>query len=729
MDISKLDMISPKISLYFNKNNSHSSKFGGLLSIIMFLLSILVIIFYLIQFIYQNYQSLLIYDQYLSQNINITLNNSSINHYITISKGNLTDIDIKNIIIYGTKNDNDNINNTEYWLYETCPNKVIFNLCLKYYYNPDDKKFYKIGDIQYKDPFIKNNDDGYKIIIEKCNDNNALILNELDYCTKENTNYDYIQNISFTVFFSDNQINHNKFKSPIENYYYPILLKINNKKYYYENNVIYSILKFYTNSNNIFSMYKEKFYYAIKNNFQLKTFFTDNENILAIINIYLSNKITICQQSSLSLLYFFSFSGGIIKFIHFLLNLLNYFYYKYQLISDTNTLISKIYLSKNKNNESPINRFKKNFSKNTKLKCKQKLDRSYNNLMKDRRSPSLFGKKYKCKKSLDVKPKTHHENEELFSNRGNKDRKINNKIQNILNIKKHGTYHSIYKNSNKLINNSKTVGNNLIIANKKTLFNKNTFPKMAKLTTISKNDKIIRLNIPKKRNNIRTKTCIFPQNMNQPSNTNKLIKLSIPKTYTPTSNKDLFNTKRVPAHIQEISKGNPRIFESHINNLEIKNRKNSPVSKVINHRKQTLEYIDSSSQDFINNSNSYDLYNKLNVYQNSSIVNVSENITERIHDLDISEIIKKDFNNKKKHFLNISYENKKLNFKKYFQSLFVRNERFIDTINILEEFRKKLLSEERLYKEHLELFLLRKYFEEEYEHKEKYDIRDIMIDI
>ena len=71
--------------------------------------------------------------------------------------------------------------------------------------------------------------------------------------------------------------------------------------------------------------------------------------------------------------------------------------------------------------------------------------------------------------------------------------------------------------------------------------------------------------------------------MYQPSNTNKLIKLSIPKTYTPTSNKDLFNTKRVPAHIQEISKGNPRIFESHINNLEIKNRKNSPVSKVINH--------------------------------------------------------------------------------------------------------------------------------------------------
>ena len=733
MDIAKLDIISPKISLYFNKNNSHSSIFGGILTIILFLFSILIIVFYFIQFICHKLQSLLIYEQYLSHKINVTLSNSMIKHYITLSKVNQYDIiDTKSIIIYGIKNFIENSNNTEYWLYDSCSNEDIFNLCLKYYYDPYNKQFYEIGDIHYKDPIIRNNDDGYKIMFEKCNDNNTIFTtNKFGYCNKENIiNNSNIQNINFTIYFSDNQINPNKFIFPIENYYFPISFNINNKTYYYENNIVYSILKFYTNTNDIFQKYKEKFYYTIKNNYQTKNKFTSNKNVLAIFNIHLNNKITICQLNSLSLLYFFSFSGGIIKFIHFFLNILNYFYQKYQLISDTNILINKIYLSKNKINESPMHIFNKNLSKNVKFKFRQEFDRSCNNLMKDKRAPSLFGKNTKQKKTFDIKPKTHHYNEEIFSNRGNKEIKKNNKNKIIPNIKKHTTHHSSTQNNpyfkyekkinNKLINNVQTISNNLFKINNKTIINKNTFPKMAKLSSISKNDKIIRLNVADNRNNVRTRTLS--------SNTNQLIKLSIPNTTSPTSNKDLFKNKKISTHNLEISNIKSKILDSRMNNIETRNRKVLPISKVLNYLKQTIGYIDSSSHDFISNSNSNTLYNKLNPNKNLSIVNLSEN-TDKF-DLNISEIIKKDFNNnKKKYLLNINYENKKLSFSKYFKLLFVRNERFIDNINILEEFRKKLLSEERLYKEHLELFILRKYFEEEYEQKDKYDIRDIMVDM
>ena len=115
---------------------------------------------------------------------------------------------------------------------------------------------------------------------------------------------------------------------------------------------------------------------------------------------------------------------------------------------------------------------------------------------------------------------------------------------------------------------------------------------------------------------------------------------------------------------------------------------------------------------------------------NESVLNSFNTGTFCSKDFNFIEMIKKDYNHKKKFFTHMKYESVDISFSKYLQSMFVRNERFIDNMSILEKFRKKLLSEEHLYKKHLELLVLKKYFEEEeYEKREKYDIHDMIIDL
>ena len=47
------------------------------------------------------------------------------------------------------------------------------SICLRYYYNPTEKKYYEIGNEGYFEPFLETNNlkektNSYKIIIKKC---------------------------------------------------------------------------------------------------------------------------------------------------------------------------------------------------------------------------------------------------------------------------------------------------------------------------------------------------------------------------------------------------------------------------------------------------------------------------------------------------------------------------------------------------------------------------------
>ena len=813
MDVSKLDIISPKIYLYHQESNSHKSNFGGLLSIIFFVVSIIIFIFYLADFISLKFQPTLIYSTYSSENIFYSLSETSINHYIQIYSNinNVTifeEINTRNVLVYGIKtnfNSNNNINEIEHWLYGICSikdennenNEVLENSttrlinCIKYYYDPLKMKYFDLNEEGFKYPVIstggeKIKNSGYKIIIEKCN-NYSTIIGKLGYCNDEKLINNYLKKYTdIFIFMSDNQIIPNKNHLIIQKYKFSISTNINNNEnnQYYENIVYYSILKLKENKNiDLTNKYDEKSVYTINKHFQYeKQNYSSNKKIIAVFNINLLNKVQIYQKECLNFFYLFSLFGGVLHSFFFLLRLINYLFYRFTVIKDINNLLTKVHFAKDFCYDSPKHKMinSRLFKENDKdIKGKRKHPISKINQMKGKRAPSLFEKKTRqkllnsSKEGIDLKSKTiaikskNEDDSEISGIYNNKVKKYSN--DKILNKRdhnnKHNNRHSVdgirKKNTNNLTRNSQKLNNKLILICNAMPNRNNTnyeggvthsFPKINKLTTVTKNKYKDLLKIREKQRKS-TGNTINNNLGNLINNKSHIIekhtKKKIPIIDSP---KDYLNKKMATQNYESPSLYPKTEFFNGENNNYNNTNKNSRITKIFE-KNSLLKVIsgDSSNQMFVNN-NSYhlmnDIFSKLNDTKNNntetnnvnksfSILDNNESGYNSINtfticskDLNFSEMIKKDFNQKKNILLNLKYESADIDFTKYLQSLFVRNERFIDTMSILEKFRKKLLSEEHLYKKHLDLLLLKRYFEEEeFEKREKYDIHDMIVDL
>ena len=372
MSLSKLDFISPKITLYYNGRNSHISPIGGFLSLCLLAL-ILVLIFYAIWDIVVNpkIESSLIYKQYENNKTYQQISYSGINHFIQLysrrDNGWFGDFDNKNIIIYSIKDnktssfDNLNINlaNTEHWLYDKCErifeiNKNLFeeislnipnytkSICIRFYYNSKTKEYYEIGFDGYVSPYLETNEifekkNIYKIIIDKCT-NNSFINNKMGYiCNNENEINEYVQVYSeLFLYFINNQIIPNNYKNPFQKYFYSVTAPIN-KNSFFDNNINFSPIKLITekqinNPKEISSFILNNHY---SNNYSIKT---SNSKIIGFFNFYLDNNIIIYDIKYLSILDGIAHLGGIAKILIFIFQILNYINYRYTVLKHTRDL-------------------------------------------------------------------------------------------------------------------------------------------------------------------------------------------------------------------------------------------------------------------------------------------------------------------------------------------------------------------------------------------------------
>ena len=115
MSFSSFDFLSPKITLNYYGHHSHVSRIGGLLSICFFFIICILIFYCFWELIEPKYCSSFIYDQDVNDKIIQKINFIGINHFIQIysnsKNGYFSDIDNKNIIIYGIKENNKIYNN------------------------------------------------------------------------------------------------------------------------------------------------------------------------------------------------------------------------------------------------------------------------------------------------------------------------------------------------------------------------------------------------------------------------------------------------------------------------------------------------------------------------------------------------------------------------------------------------------------------------------------------
>ena len=197
MFLKKYDFLSPPITLYFKGEQSHSSIFSGIVTIISYLFIFAYLIYDVKNYINKENPTIYFYNRYVNDTGFYPLNSSSIFHFFqlinnTIKKVIKIDYDAFRIIGIDKSIDyymtHYNLSNIDHWEYGPCDynetnddeiNDLVYeynfsqSACIKKYYSNSSKKYLNIGESGFKWPIMaygasNPNNSFYGLIIEKC---------------------------------------------------------------------------------------------------------------------------------------------------------------------------------------------------------------------------------------------------------------------------------------------------------------------------------------------------------------------------------------------------------------------------------------------------------------------------------------------------------------------------------------------------------------------------------
>ena len=462
MFIKKLDLLSPKITLYYKDYDSHASMISGILNIISFFILLSFSGYFISSLIKKEEPKTIFFNNY-KEDIGIyEVNSSSFFHFLSIEEKGRKFInkgfDFSKFKIIGFNTYFESYLYSKYrlhfdhWIYGKCKNenytkeikdKNLDNYeffgdsaCISKYYNHNDKKYFNFGEIGFKWPEIahgKNNKNNkfYNIIIGKCDEDILkLILGEdEDYkCENESTIKNFIESETprtFNLYFKDNYINILNYNNPISNYFNLIENLMNFDKYSINNlNFIHSSIQ--TDVGIFYDNIIENISYSFdRNEEQLK----DRKNFDAFLGYrFLMNNLGFFYERGYQKIQdCLSNLGGVYNAVNIVFFMINLIINKYITISDTQlSLNTSVNIKPNFGKISNRNSVSKNFD--------QKLtsDFSYNKIDNFR---NKFIDKIEDKKGIyNTQEITSKENAFITSKEDTKDKNIVEDLNQYSNI-------------------------------------------------------------------------------------------------------------------------------------------------------------------------------------------------------------------------------------------------------------------------------------------------------
>ena len=462
MFIKKLDLLSPKITLYYKDYDSHASMISGILNIISFFILLSFSGYFISSLIKKEEPKTIFFNDY-KEDIGIyEVNSSSFFHFLSIEEKGRKFInkgfDFSKFKIIGFNTYFESYLYSKYmlhfdhWIYGKCKNenytkeikdKNLDNYeffgdsaCISKYYNHNDKKYFNFGETGFKWPEIahgKNNKNNkfYNIIIGKCDEDILkLILGEdEDYkCENESTIKNFIESETprtFNLYFKDNYINILDYNNPISNYFNLIENLMNFDKYSIDNlNFIHSTVQ--TDVGIFYDNLIENISYSFdRNEEQLK----DRKNFDAFLGYrFLMNNLGFFYERDYKKIQdCISNLGGVYNAVNIAFFIINLIINKYITISDTQLLLNtSVNIKPNFGKISNRNSVSKNFD--------QKLtsDFSYNKIDNFR---NKFIDKIEDKKGIyNTQEITSKENTFITSKEDTKDKNIVEDLNQYSNI-------------------------------------------------------------------------------------------------------------------------------------------------------------------------------------------------------------------------------------------------------------------------------------------------------
>ena len=781
MSLSSIDLISPKITLYYKGRNSHISLLGGFFSLCLLCL-ILLIIFYYIWYIFINPKILssFSYEQNTTEKIFQSISYSGINHFIQLyshtDNGWFGDLDNKNILIYSIKvnktssfNSLDiNLSNRDHWLYDKCEkifeiNKNLFSdisnnipnysksICLRFYYNSKKKQYYEIGFDGYVPPNLETNEiyekkSVYKIIIEKCTNNNFINEKMGNICNNENEINNYLQIYSdIFVFFIDNQIIPVNYKSPFEKYFYSLSSPLNLNSYF-QNNVIFSPIKLITDKNVISKKNLEEFSFTLNKHYSINNINNiKNSKIIGIFNFFLDNNIIIYYRKYLNILEAIGHFGGLTKILFCIFQILNYFNWRYTALEHTRELFQIFtgidYNINNNNFDGKEFFFEKSHMTNHNYKIKVFNNNNIINTedVNKNMSKSYYGKVDNKKKFKFFDKKTSGKKNYLPLSR-NKDTFLSKRSQ------------TKYINNVNEMPMGKQLGIKSRERKRKSFLSQGGFKEKSRHSFLCKNPSIYENDLSNNEiisNNDKNNILSFkngtlkndsPNSIFNEANSIKLKKAKLKKSI---ARKSLIESNENIAHLLaknlDSNKGRHKSL-NFINESQLFDYNNNSLNNRYGLGKNSSGFINESSKAILLNSKApfmlfnnklqleskYDNYSRIpsripTIINNNNEI-LTNNITGALNNnssTDPSNFLKNLVHSKIKYYIPEAKKSnnylgnygKTINYFNFLKSLFIISGKHENKLWLLNSFRNKLLSEEHIYRVFINLFLIEKIFQ------------------
>ena len=505
--LNKFDLLSPPITLFYLGKRTHTSRIGGSLILLLFVLCSTYLI-YLVYLIIGHKQITSIFYKKFEYDIGQYYFNSS-SFYFFIQFHSIDNESyqykyaskyVRTYTYYGnTDFDESNLDKVDHWAYDSCKEGIdnknlessLFQnindfegaACLKYYYNSKEKKYYSTEEKGYIRPYLahgtaQKNNIFFHTTIQKCT--NDSIMNELfgDCPPQEEIDEYTTKIVAIFMYLVDNQVDPTNYKNPIQKYMQSITTGVGSIQSFEECYVFYSPLKVRTKENSIFD-----------NNKDIESLFFDSNVKLSVPNDekyfkytrfthFIQNNVQIYERRYDDIFEVLSHIGGIIQCMFNILYWINFFYNRYIIISDTNKLffsiiekradslngdkIKQLNSNKNHNNKSYLNdssvkelRIKPKANtliENIINKCNcgyNILKEKNNSFSKDIEEDKNIKNNYKIN-LLHTNDSNKNNDNENKNNNGNNNIFITNKIQEL-------HYHSSNKKINKKFNRQRTI--------------------------------------------------------------------------------------------------------------------------------------------------------------------------------------------------------------------------------------------------------------------------------
>ena len=358
-----MDMLSPRITLYFRKKQMHPSAISGFLTLIVYTFILAMGLIYFIRFINRENPTAYFFNRFMKDNGSYSFADGNFFNYIQLLQGRyriMIDIDLDKIEIIGYNISLDTILNAGYyrfdhWIYGKCNfesdsnelediiDKERFNkdACLKKFYNSKAGQYYDINDENFEWPVILHgashpNFTFYGVIVKRCQ-NTTFRLKHFGKCSPEEEISDYLGQAFLNFNILDHFVGILNYKNPISTFLYTASSSISSGSYL-KNSLNFNPGLIRSYDDLVREKSVEQTTYIFHENVQ-KT--SPSDNVVSVFTLYLQNSQQFYERHYKKLQDFFSEIGGFGSLAIMIARFINYIVSRFNMLSDTQILISQ----------------------------------------------------------------------------------------------------------------------------------------------------------------------------------------------------------------------------------------------------------------------------------------------------------------------------------------------------------------------------------------------------